>query len=266
MKKKLLNILTIALVLSFSSAYAGTDGNESLSKSSSNEPTKECFEKTSRAIFKFNQGLDKSLFKPIAKGYLKLPKPVKKASGNFVNNLSSLLTLPNNLLQGDVEGAGNTLGRFLLNSTVGVFGLFDPASSLGAKPNSREDFGQTLGVHGVETGCYFILPVLGPTTARDFVGKIGDTLLDPVYMVTKGDSEIFNRSYSEHNYYYYKGTSAIDFRAKNIKAFDSLEENSIDLYASVKSLYLQNRIQKIENSDSVVETQEDSDWEEIDSN
>ena len=88
MKKKLLNILTIALVLSFSSAYAGTDGNESLSKSSSNEPTKECFEKTSRAIFKFNQGLDKSLFKPIAKGYLKLPKPVKKASGNFVNNLS----------------------------------------------------------------------------------------------------------------------------------------------------------------------------------
>jgi phospholipid-binding lipoprotein MlaA len=221
--------------------------------------------KTSRAIFKFNQGLDKTLFKPIAKGYLKLPRPVKKASGNFVNNLSSLLTLPNNLLQGDVEGAGNTLGRFVLNSTVGVFGLFDPASSLGAKPNSREDFGQTLGVHGMDTGCYFMLPVLGPTTARDFVGKIGDTFLDPVYMVTKGDSEILNRSYSEHSYYYYKGVDATDFRSKNVSTFDNLEKNSIDLYASVKSLYLQNRKQKISNSKEKTDTLDDSDWQEIDS-
>ena len=89
--------------------------------------------------------------------------------------------------------------------------------------------------------------------------------LDPVYQITH-NTEVANRSYSEHNYWYYRTTGAVDFRAKNIESFDSLEENSIDLYASVKSLYLQDRNKKIANSKSKVETQDDSDWEEIDTN
>jgi len=145
-------------------------------------------------------------------------------------------------------------------------GIWDPASSFfGLEKKGKEDFGQTLGVWGTSSGCYFVLPILGPTTARDAIGLIGNMALDPIYQVTH-NTEVFDRSYSEHNYYYYRGTDSVDFRAKNIESFDSIEKNAIDLYASVKSLYLQNRAQKIKNAESPVETQDDSDWEEIDTN
>ena len=119
------------------------------------------------------------------------------------------------------------------------------------------------------SGCYFVLPILGPTTTRDAIGLIGNTILDPVYQITHNtevDMVVGNGNYSEHNYYYYRGTGAVDFRAKNIESLDSLEQNSIDLYASIKSLYLQNRNRKIQNSESTVETQNDSDWEELETN
>ena len=227
----------------------------------------ECFEKFSRGTLKFNQGLDKAIFKPIAKGYRALPVPVRMGTSNFVNNLRSLLTLSNNLLQGDLKGAGNTAGRFAVNTTVGILGIFDPAAKMGLEKRGREDFGQTLGVWGADTGCYFVLPVLGPTTTRDAVGLVGNVFVDPVYQLTHNtetDIVVGNENLSEHNYYYYKGTDAVDFRSKNIESIDSLEKNSIDFYASVKSLYLQNRAQKISNSPTPEKNQDDSDWEEID--
>ena len=224
----------------------------------------ECFESVSRATLKFNMGLDKALFKPLAKGYRSLPVPIRMGTSNAVENLRSLLTLSNNILQGDWQLAGNTAGRFAINSTVGILGVFDPAEKMGLEKRSREDFGQTLAVWGSDSGCYFILPVLGPTTARDAVGLVGNTFLDPIYQITH-NTEVMDRSYSEHNYYYYKGTDAVDFRSKNIESIDSLEKNSIDFYASVKSLYLQNRSQKIINEEISDKTQDDSDWEEIDS-
>ena len=227
----------------------------------------ECFEKFSRGTLKFNQGLDRVIFKPIAKGYRALPVPVRSGTANFVGNLRSLLTFTNNLLQGDFRGAGNTAGRFTINTTVGILGIFDPASKMGFEKKSREDFGQTLGVWGADTGCYFVLPVLGPTTTRDALGLVGNVLIDPVYHLTHNsetDVVVGNENLSEHNYYYYKGTDAVDFRSKNIESIDSLEKNSIDFYASVKSLYLQNRIQKISNSPVSDKGQDDSDWEEID--
>ena len=119
---------------------------------------------------------------------------------------------------------------------------------MGFEKKSREDFGQTLAIWGADTGCYFVIPILGPTTARDAIGLVGNTFLDPVYQITH-NNEVMNRSYSEHNYYYYKGTDAVDFRSKNIESIESLEKNSVDFYASVKSLYLQNRLQKISNED-----------------
>ena len=227
----------------------------------------ECFEKFSRGTLKFNQGLDRVIFKPIAKGYRALPVPVRSGTANFVGNLRSLLTFTNNLLQGDFRGAGNTAGRFTINTTVGILGIFDPASKMGFEKKSREDFGQTLGVWGADTGCYFVLPVLGPTTTRDALGLVGNVLIDPVYHLTHNsetDIVVGNENLSEHNYYYYKGTDAVDFRSKNIESIDSLEKNSIDFYASVKSLYLQNRAQKISNSPVSDKGQDDSDWEEID--
>ena len=227
----------------------------------------ECFEKFSRGTLKFNQGLDKAIFKPIAKGYRALPIPIRTGTSNFVENLRSLLTFTNNVLQGDVKGAGNTAGRFVVNTTVGILGVFDPAAKMGLEKKSREDFGQTLGVWGAGTGCYFILPVLGPTTTRDALGLVGNVFIDPVYQLTHNtetDVIVGNENLSEHNYYYYKGTDAVDFRSKNIESIDSLEKNSIDFYASVKSLYLQNRAQKISNSPISNKGQDDSDWEEID--
>ena len=270
MIRKFSYILVFALFAQVSTLYAGTTGSEELKGSGSQDTASECFEGFSRAMFKLNHGLDTVIFEPVAKGYRALPVPIRKGTGNVVDNLRSLLTFSNNVLQGDFRNAGNTAGRFVINSTVGILGIWDPAAALGLEEKGKEDFGQTMGVWGANSGCYFVLPIMGPTTVRDAAGLVGNFFLDPVYHVTH-NSEIHNglvgnSNYSEHNYYFYRGTGAVDFRAKNIESWNSLEENSIDLYASLKSLYLQNRKQKIANTTSTIETQDDSDWEEIDTN
>ena len=269
MIRKIIYIAFFTFLLQTNLVIAGTEGSEELKKSSS-QGAEECFEGVSRAMFKFNHALDKVIFKPVAKGYRALPVPIRKGTGNAVDNLRSLLTFSNHILQGDISEAGTTAGRFAVNTTVGILGIFDPATKLGLKEQGKEDFGQTLGRWGMNSGCYFVLPILGPTTVRDAVGKVGNMFIDPVYQVTHNteidNGVVGNASYSEHNYYYYRGTGAVDFRAKNIESWESLEENSIDLYASLKSLYLQNRDKQIANSTSTIETQDDSDWEEIDTN
>ena len=269
MIRKIIFVSIMGLLLQIGAVNAGTTGSEEMKDSGSQGTTKECFEGFSRAMFKLNHGLDKAIFEPVAKGYRALPVPIRKGTGNAVDNLRSLLTLSNNILQGDFKEAGNTAGRFAINTTVGILGIFDPAAALGLEEKGKEDFGQTLGVWGSESGCYFVLPILGPTTTRDAIGLVGNVFLDPVYQITHNteiSAGVGNSNYSEHNYFYYRGTGAVDFRAKNIESFDSLEENSIDLYASIKSLYLQDRKKKVANSSSTVETQDDSDWEEIDTN
>ena len=104
----------------------------------------ECFEKVSRGVFKFNQGFDNIVLEPVAKVYNKLPEPIKNGTGNFTSNLANLLSIPNHLLQGDLKSAGNSTASFLINSTIGIFGLGDPASLMGIK-STKEDVGQTLG-------------------------------------------------------------------------------------------------------------------------
>jgi phospholipid-binding lipoprotein MlaA len=268
MLRKIFYTISVLLIFNISIANAGSTDSEKLKSNKSKNSTSECFEGASRAIFAFNHGLDNAIFKPVAKGYRSLPVPIRKGTGNVVSNLRSLLTLSNNILQGDLSGAGNAAGRFLLNSTIGVLGIWDPAeAAFGLKKRGKEDFGQTLGKWGSASGCYFVLPILGPTTARDAVGLVGNIFLDPIYTVTHNtetDFLIGNENYQEHNFYFYRGTDGVNFRAKNIESFESLEKNSIDLYASVKSIYLQDRIKKIENSNISLETQDDSDWEEID--
>jgi len=209
--------------------------------------TEECFEKTSRAIFKFNMALDDIVLEPIAKGYNKLPSPVRTGASNFTSNIGTLLSIPNNLLQGNFVQLGHTVGSFALNSTVGILGFFNPAEKIGLKPH-KEDVGQTLGSYGIGPGCYFVLPILGPTTARDSVGMLADTFIDPFAHVTLREKELFGASGNSLDYYSVKGTGVIDFRADNDKNFESLEKNSIDLYSSLKSIYLQDRQNKIKNS------------------
>ena len=218
----------------------------------------ECFEKTSRAIFKFNMGFDNAILEPIAKGYNKLPEPIKNGTSNFTSNIATLLSIPNHLAQGNLKSAGDATASFLINTTVGIIGLANPAEKMGLKAQ-QEDVGQTLGSYGVGPGCYFVLPILGPTTARDSVGMIADTFVDPFAHITWREKELLGSSGSQLDYIAVKGTTAVDFRADNEVNFDSLEKNSIDLYASFKSLYLQNRENKINNS-----SEDGDDWGNLD--
>ena len=258
MKKIVIIIFTtLALTLNVS---AGTDGELILKK---NEPSevKDCFEKINRATFAFNQTLDGVIFQPIASIYKKLPSPAKTGVSNSLNNLSHLLTIPNNIIQGDVKQAGVNTGRFIVNTTVGILGLFDVAQYFGLANYEKEDYGQSLAKWGAGPGCYVVLPILGPSTARDTLGSAFNFLGgDPWYNVTvKNDTQYFN----DANYYQSKGASGVDFRAKNYDSIENLEKNSLDFYASVKSLYLQDRQQKILNTKKIISTQDDSDWEEI---
>ena len=220
--------------------------------------SEECFEKTSRAIFKFNMGFDNAILKPIAKGYNKLPEPIKNGTGNFTSNIATLLSIPNHLLQGNLKGASDATASFLINTTVGIVGLANPAEKLGLNAQ-KEDVGQTLGAYGFGPGCYFVLPILGPSTARDTVGMIADSFIDPFSHITWRENELFGVSGNQIDYLSVKGATAVDFRADNETNFDSLEKNSIDLYASFKSLYLQNRENKINNSKI-----EQDDWGSLD--
>ena len=207
----------------------------------------ECFEKVSRSIFKFNMVLDDAIIEPIAKGYNKLPDPIKNGTSNFTSNIATLLSIPNSLLQGNLKQVGHSTGSFMVNSTVGILGFLNPAEKIGLKPH-KEDVGQTLGTYGVGPGCYLVLPILGPSTARDSFGLIADTFIDPFAHVTIRENELFGVSGNDLDYFSVKGTTAIDFRADNDKNLTSLEKNSLDLYSSLKSVYLQDRENKIKNS------------------
>ena len=259
MVKKITIILITTLTLIVNS-HAASDGELLLKK---NEPSevKDCFEGVNRATFAFNQALDGIIFKPVATVYKKIPSPIRSGVSNSLDNLSNLVTIPNNILQGEFALAGINTGRFLINSTVGVLGIFDVAHAIGVTEYEKEDYGQSLAKAGVGPGCYIVLPVLGPSTARDTVASVTNFLGgDAWYNVTvRNDTHYFR----DIDYYSSKVTGGVDFRAKNFDSIENLQENSLDFYASVKSLYLQDRQQKIANTKKITNTQDDSDWEEI---
>ena len=145
------------------------------------ESKDECFEGFSRAMFKFNMALDDIVLEPVAKGYNKLPSQVKKGTSNFTSNISTLLSIPNNIFQGNIKQLGHSVGSFVVNTTVGILGFLNPAEKIGLRPH-KEDVGQTLATYGINSGCYFVLPVFGPTTVRDSIGLIADSFVDPSLM------------------------------------------------------------------------------------
>tara|TARA_B110001450_G_scaffold108764_1_gene102882 strand:+ start:39 stop:821 length:783 start_codon:yes stop_codon:yes gene_type:complete len=254
-------ITTLVSIMLTSNVSAGTDGENNISKSK--KPVKDCFESLNRTTFALNQGLDKVIFEPVAKAYRVLPSPIRTGTSNALDNISNLVTIPNNILQGDFKKAGVNTGRFVVNTTVGIVGIFDVAQKIGFPEYEKEDYGQTLGVMGVGAGCYLVLPVLGPSTVRDTAGSFINVLGgDPWYNASVNGN---NEYLSDTAYLTTRVLAGIDFRAKNIDSFENLEKNSMDFYASVRSLYLQDRQQKIINSSVTTETMDDGDWEEIES-
>ena len=263
----MLKKLTISIICIFLMAFnasAGSDGDLALKKDQPKK-IKDCFEKLNRMTFSFNQGLDKVLIKPIAKSYRNLPNPIQKGTKNAVTNLSNLITIPNNILQGDIRTAIINTGRLVVNTTVGLLGTVDVANKMGFPKYEKEDYGQTLGAWGVGPGCYLVLPVLGPSTIRDTAGSFTNVLGgDPWYNASiHGNNEFL----SEGAYITSKALSGIDFRSDNLDSLDNLEKNSMDFYASLRSLYLQDRENKIKNNQRgrlEVIYKDEGDWEEID--
>ena len=261
-KKFAITLLSIFL-LTFN-ANAGSDGEINLNQGQSTD-VKDCFEKLNRATFALNQGLDKAIIKPLATGYKKLPDPIQKGTGNAVKNLSNLITIPNNVLQGDIKLALINSGRLVINTTLGLLGTIDVANKMGFPKYEKEDYGQTLGAWGVGPGCYLVLPVLGPTNLRDAAGSFVNVLGgDPWYNASShGNNEFL----SDQLYLTSRALNGINFRAENMASLENLETNSVDFYATVKSLYSQDRENKIKNSQRgnvEVIYKDEEDWEEID--
>lgn len=196
-------------------------------------------EDVNRYFFSLDMALDDALFKPTAYAYRYIvPKPGRKGIRNALNNLESPVIFANDVLQGELGRAGNTTARFLINSTLGIAGLFDVAKSMGI-PRHTEDFGQTLAVGGAGGGPYLVLPIFGPTNFRDLTGRLVDIVFDPMTWMGGSNAEAIAIGRFV--------LDAISEREANIEAFDEIERTSIDLYAQVRSIYYQHRQAEIKN-------------------
>jgi phospholipid-binding lipoprotein MlaA len=183
-----------------------------------------------RAMYKFNDAVDTAVLKPVAKGYdAVVPDPINQGVSNFFSNLNDITVIINDLLQGKFAQAGRDTHRFVVNTTVGVGGIFDVASLSGLHKNN-EDFGQTLGVWGAEPGAYIVLPFFGPRNVRDSFGLIGDIFTDPVTYVDHDETR-----------WTLIGTRVIDTRANLLKAEKVLDEAALDEYIYVRDAYMQRR-------------------------
>jgi Surface lipoprotein len=204
-------------------------------------------EPVNRAVFSFNEAADKAVIKPIAQGYVYVvPDPLRDSVQAFIRNLLSPITIANNLLQGDFNGAFQATGRLMTNTILGAGGIADVATTAG-NPYEPEDFGQTLAVWGVGDGPYLVLPLLGPSNIRDAVGYGVDSVGDPIRIwgTATGHEELL---------YARTGASGIDRRSRLLDEVDDLRRNSLDLYATVRSLYAQQRASQIRDQNGKADT------------
>ena len=221
---------SLLVFISCSSAPKNLDLNTNLETSSIKDP----FESVNRVTFSFNSIFDKTIVRPTALVYRGVvPGFMRNRITYSLNNLGMPITAVNNLLQGELSKAGIATSRFIVNSTIGILGFFDPATSFGLV-TENEDFGQTLAVWGMPSGPYFVLPFLGPSSPRDFTGLLSTSLLDPMYQFGSSSNQSAFRSYR-------MGVGVVDFRSQNIEIFDDLQNNSLDYYAAVRSFYNQSR-------------------------
>ena len=196
------------------------------------------YENTNRQIFAFNQSVDRTVLVPVAEAYRSnVPQPVRDSLHNFLQNLDAPVVFANDVLQAQPALAANTAGRFVVNSTVGVAGFFDPATAMGI-PYHPNDLGVTLARWGFPEGAYLVIPVLGPSNVRDAIGEAADSYGDPGNYVA-GQHHLIWASILRG------GTQGIDERSRNIETLADIEKTSLDYYATIRSLYRQRRAAEI---------------------
>jgi len=229
--KKRIGLYSLLFLLSLTTGCTTLKSTDDISVQTSADP----ISGVNRAIYGFNKTADKIILKPVAQAYnYTVPKPAKKSVGNFFNNLGEPLNLLNNLLQGKGNRALDSTYRFVINSTVGILGLFDVAGHYNIEP-AREDFGQTLAAWGVKPGPYLMLPLLGPTNLRDGIGRITDTAIYfPNEIITDSDTTTIALTVLD----------IVDTRA-SLLSLDPVLESQLDQYSFVKSAYEQNRLKEI---------------------
>jgi phospholipid-binding lipoprotein MlaA len=201
------------------------------------------YEDTNRGIFGFNKAVDENILVPAAKTYRTvLPPPVQQSVHDFLQNLDGPVIFANDMLQGEFKLAGNTLARLLLNTTIGIGGMFDVAKQIGI-PYHTNDLGITFAVWGFAAGPYIVVPVLGPSNPRDLVGQVGDGFADPGNYVA-GQHHLLWAVVAR------TATAGIDERSRNIESLADIEKTALDNYATIRSLYRQRREAQIRHEQS----------------
>ncbi len=236
-------IRLVALALAATALHACATGEgKSPDEKAEFERNNDPFEIPNRFAFAFNRAVDTIVLRPVAVFYRDLvPAPIQDGTHNVLQNLNEPVTAINEFFQGKPERAGTTLARFVINSTVGVLGIFDVAQSMGLSP-TKEDFGQTIGVWGKseEGGPYLVLPLLGPSNPRDAIGLVVDYFIDPFNIA-------INHYDLQYLGYIRAGVGAVDGRSRTIQVLDDLERNSLDYYAAIRSAYRQRRAAEIKD-------------------
>jgi phospholipid-binding lipoprotein MlaA len=203
--------------------------------------TNDPLEPTNRKIYAANEAVDKAVLQPVARGYRAItPQPVRESIHNVLTNLTTPVLLGNDMLEGKPRRAGDSLMRFLINSTAGVAGIFDVATDWGY-PAHESKFGTTLALWGVDEGPFLELPVLGPSNPRDAFGFGVDTVTDPVTWVTGGaalTAATWGRT----------GANAVDQRERNLDTVEDVKKTALDPYATFRSLYRQHRESQVEDT------------------
>lgn len=263
--QRLPNILIFLLLASLAGACAHAPPKSDTQAYEDYKTANDPLEPMNKAIFSFNMGMDKVLVRPVTKTYLKvIPKPARKGLSNFLANLMEPFTAANDILQGKPGAASRALSRFLVNSTVGIAGLFDPATKHWGIERHDEDLGQTFAVWGIPSGPYLMLPFFGPSNLRDTTGFVGEILYDPVgvgidkaNVANIGNSDISALTVARIS------LDALDWRARNDELFDELHETD-DAYTLARSAYRQNRRFEITDGEEVSTQEEEDMFEDFD--
>jgi phospholipid-binding lipoprotein MlaA len=230
-------VATALLATGCATRPPATDPDAVAEYQANNDP----LEPTNRFLYRVNDVIDVNVLQPVARGYrYAVPGGVRRSIGNAVRNVSSPIRFANDVLQGHPRYAAETVTRFVVNSTVGLGGFFDVADTLGLPPHPGADFGTTLGVWGVEGGPFLFLPLLGPSNIRDATGLAGNVVLDPFTWASFGGVNALE--YSQF------GVGALDTRERLLDPVDQVKRDSLDPYATFRSIYRQNRAATIEQA------------------
>jgi len=228
--KSAFKIFIVTVAISSSANLALAEDIDDFDPGSVSDP----LESFNRKVYGFNNVLDKTIIRPIAKGYqIIVPELARKGVRNVLTNLTEPVTFVNSTLEGDVHRSVISIWRFAINSSLGIAGIFDVAKDAGLEHQKR-DFGQTQGVYGIGQGAYLMLPLLGPSNTRDAFGRVVDTFIDPFYYVFTTE-EVIARNV----------ITGLDARESSLGLIDSINKTSLDPYATIRSLYTQKRLHDI---------------------